>query len=82
MSIMPASAACAARKRNSIECAFSELRAMVAGVLEVWFWKGRGAVEVCAGWCAGKGAGELRVCCGYMRAIKWFVRRKIAVSDY
>lgn len=55
---------------------------MVAGVLEVWFWKGRGAVEVCAGWCAGKGAGELRVCCGYMRAIKWFVRRKIAVSKY
>jgi hypothetical protein len=30
MSIMPASAACAARKRKSIECAFSELRAMVA----------------------------------------------------
>ena len=55
---------------------------MVAGVLRVCFWKGRGAVEVCAGWCAGKGAGELRVCCGYMRAIKWFVRRKIAVSKY
>lgn len=29
MSRMPRSAACAARKRNSIDCAFSELRAYV-----------------------------------------------------
>jgi len=32
MSMIPASAACAARKRKSIECAFSELRAMIAVV--------------------------------------------------
>lgn len=49
MSIMPASAAWAARKRKSIECAFSELRAMMeicGGYYLVWCGVVR---EVCAG---------------------------------
>jgi hypothetical protein len=33
MSMMPASAAWAARNRKSMECAFSEFRAMIAVVL-------------------------------------------------
>ena len=54
ISIMPASAACAARKRKSMECAFSELRAMVAGcVVGVFLERGVVAVEVV--WCGALG---------------------------
>jgi hypothetical protein len=69
MSIMPASAACAARKRKSIECAFSELRAMVEVMWGLFGGVWRDYARRCAGVCVGiggvvlGGAQELSLAC-------------------
>lgn len=82
MSIIPASAACAARKRKSMECAFSELRAMVAGV---GGYRGGGCLFGGVEWC-GCGCGRVsrarRSVNGSGGEVFWRARRDVRRNRY